>query len=132
MNYSHACDEWKAKNGMQFDPDLSWADGNVNTAINKLRPQNIYTADLTYENDKLSVSLFGNYYTGLNTEAYTSNRFFVLDLAANYEFKKNWILYGTVSNLTNQAWENTYTNYLGIGSWPQPGRSFMLGVKYKF
>jgi len=56
----------------------------------------------------------------------------VLDLAANYEFKKNWILYGTVSNLTNQAWENTYTYYNGIGSWPQPGRSFMLGVKYKF
>ena len=132
LNYSHACDEWKAKNGMQFDPDLSWANGNVNTAINKLRPQNIYTADLTYENDKLSVSLFGNYYTGLNTEAYTSNRFFVLDLAANYEFKKDWILFGTVSNLTNQAWENTYTNYLGIGAWPQPGRSFMLGVKYKF
>ena len=117
---------------MQFDPDLSWADGNVNSAINKLRPQNIYTADLTYENDKLSVSQLGNFYTGLSNVAYTCNRFIVLDLAANYEFKKNWILYGTVSNLTNQAWENTYTNYLGIGAWPQPGRSFMLGVKYKF
>ena len=79
-----------------------------------------------------SINCVRRIFTRLNTEAYTSNRFFVLDLAANYEFKKDWILFGTVSNLTNQAWENTYTNYLGIGSWPQPGRSFMLGVKYKF
>ena len=27
-NYSHALDHWKAKDGMEFDPDLSWADGN--------------------------------------------------------------------------------------------------------
>ena len=45
LNYSHANDDWKAKNGMVFDPDLTWTDGNVNSVINKLRPQNTYTAN---------------------------------------------------------------------------------------
>lgn len=132
LNYSHANDDWKAKNGMVFDPDLKWADGNVNSVINKLRPQNTYTANLTYENAKFSGSLLMNYYTGLSRQAYTDNRFLVMDLTLNYDYSKNISLYGTVTNLTNEAWENTYTNYLGMGAWPQPGRAFMFGAKYKF
>lgn len=131
-NYSHALDHWKAKNGMEFDPDLSWADGNVNSVINKLRPQNTYTAILTYDNGKFNTSLLCNYYTGLNRMAYTSNRFLVMDWTANYDINSNWSVYGSVTNLTNEAWENTYTAYLGMGAWPQPGRAFMIGTKYKF
>ena len=132
LNYSHAKDEWKAKDGMTFDPDLAWTNGNVNSVINKLRPQNVYTASLNYDNDKLAVSLLGNYYTGLNKKAYTDNRFLVIDFSVNYDLTKNMSLYGTVTNLTNEAWQNTYTSYLGMGAWPQPGRAFMLGAKYKF
>lgn len=131
-NYSHALDHWKAKNGMEFDPDLSWVDGNVNSVINKLRPQNTYTAILTYDNGKFNTSLLCNYYTGLNRMAYTSNRFLVMDWTANYDINSNWSVYGSVTNLTNEAWENTYTAYLGMGAWPQPGRAFMIGTKYKF
>lgn len=132
LNYSHANDDWKAKNGMVFDPDLKWTNGNVNSVINKLRPQNTYTANLTYENAKFSGSLLMNYYTGLSRQAYTDNRFLVMDLTLNYDYSKNISLYGTVTNLTNEAWENTYTSYLGMGAWPQPGRAFMFGAKYKF
>lgn len=132
LNYSHANDDWKAKGGMIFDPELTWTDGNVNSVINKLRPQNTYTANLTYENAKFSASLLGNYYTGLSRQAYTDNRFLVFDMSLNYNYSKNLTLYGTITNLTNEAWQNTYTSYLGMGAWPQPGRAFMLGAKYKF
>lgn len=132
LNYSHAKDNWSAKDGMIFDPDLKWADGNVNSVINKLRPANTYTGVLTYENNKLTTSLLANYYTGLNRLAYTDNRFFVMDFSVNYDVNTALSIYGTVTNLTNTAWENTYTAYLGMGAWPQPGRAFMLGAKYKF
>lgn len=64
--------------------------------------------------------------------AYTDNRFFVMDFSVNYDVNTALSIYGTVTNLTNTAWENTYTAYLGMGAWPQPGRAFMLGAKYKF
>lgn len=132
LNYSHAVDNWRAKDGMIFDPDLKWADGNVNSVINKLRPANTYTGVLTYENNKLTTSLLANYYTGLSRLAYTNNRFFVMDFSVNYDVNTALSIYGTVTNLTNTAWENTYTAYLGMAAWPQPGRAFMLGAKYKF
>lgn len=132
LNYSHATDDWSAKNGMTLDPDLSWANGNVNSVINKLRPANTYTADLSYENKDFYAALTANYYTGCSTEAYTDNRFLVMDLSLNYDIKKDISLYASVTNLTNEAWQNVYTNYLGMGAWPQPGRCFMVGMKYKF
>ena len=132
LNYSHANDKWAAKDGMIFDPELKWNDGNVNSAINKLRPQNIFTGVLNYENNKFNASLLANYYTGLSRLAYTSNRFFIVDLSANYEVNKDVSVYGNITNLTNEAWENTYTPYLGMAAWPQPGRAFMVGAKCKF
>ena len=132
FNYSHAKDKWSAKGDMIFDPDISGLKGNVNSAINKLRPQNTYTGILTYDNHKWNASLLCNYYTGLNRMAYTSNRFLVFDFSTNYYINKDVSIYGTITNLTNEAWENTYTAYLGMGAWPQPGRAFMVGAKYKF
>lgn len=117
---------------MIFDPDLAGLKGNVNSAINKLRPQNTYTGVLTYESDKWDASLLCNYYTGLNREAYTDNRFLVFDFSGNYKVNEVLSVFGTITNLTNESWENTYTPYLGLGAWPQPGRAFMLGAKYKF
>lgn len=117
---------------MIFDPDLAGLKGNVNSAINKLRPQNTYTGVLTYESDKWDASLLCNYYTGLNREAYTDNRFLVFDLSGNYKVNEALSVFGTITNLTNESWENTYTAYLGMGACPQPGRAFMLGAKYKF
>lgn len=132
LSYSHAKDKWSAKGGMIFDPDLSGLKGNVNAAINRLRPQNIYTAILNYDSSKWNASLLCNYYTGLNRMAYTNNHFLVLDLSTNYIVNESVSVYGTVTNLTNEAWQNTYTPYLGLGAWPQPGRAFMVGCKYKF
>lgn len=55
-----------------------------------------------------------------------------MDFSVNYDVNTALSIYGTVTNLTNTAWENTYTAYLGMAAWPQPGRAFMLGAKYKF
>lgn len=132
FNYAHATDKWSAKNGDVFDPELSWANGNVNNAINRFVPANTYTVTLTYDNNRFNSSLLANYYTGCNTNAFTDNRFLVLDWSMNYDVSKELSVYGTVTNLTNEAYETTYYAYLGMGAWPQPGRAFMIGAKYKF
>ncbi|EKU71019.1 TonB-dependent siderophore receptor [Selenomonas sp. F0473] len=131
-SYSHAYDNFSAKDGMIFDPELKWADGNVNSVINRLRPANNYTADLAYENDKLYATITSTWYTGCDTMAYTARRAFILDLNANYAIHKDLTIYASIVNLTNQAYQTVYTSYLGKGAWPQLGRHFMIGMKYKF
>lgn len=132
MSYSHYKDVWKAKDGMTFDPDISFQTGNVNSLINKLRPQNTYTGDLTYVNKNLYAALTGTWYTGCSREAFTSNRAFILDANISYDIKKDISIYASATNLTNQAYQTAYTNYLGMGAWPQPGRAFMIGARFKF
>ena len=73
-----------------------------------------------------------NWYTGMDTIAFTKHQFFVVDWNASYEMNKDMSLYVTVNNLTNEAYENAYSAYNGLGAAPQPGRSVMVGTKYKF
>ncbi len=133
LAYTHLNDEWKAKDGMRFDPDLGLGDTrDVNALINFLRPANHYTANLSYEKDKWYTGLLLNYYTGMNEQAFTDGHFLVLDWNLNYEINDATSVYLTISNLTNEAYENTYSSYNGIGAYPQPGRCYMVGVKYNF
>lgn len=132
LGYTHLDDKWEAKDGMTFDPLLTFANGNVNTMINSLRPANHYTMNLSYETGKWYTGLLANWYTGCNTEAFTQKRALVLDWNLNYEVSPELTLYTTVTNLTNEAYENAYSSYNGIGAAPQPGRAFMVGARYKF
>ncbi|WP_455266902.1 TonB-dependent receptor [Phascolarctobacterium sp.] len=133
LAYTHLKDEWKAKDGMNFDPDISLdKNSNVNTMINSLRPANHYTANLSYEKDKWYTGLLVNWYTGMSTEAFTNNRALVLDWSLNYEVNKDLTTYLTISNLTNEGYENAYSAYNGVGAAPQPGRCIMVGMKYSF
>jgi len=132
LSYTYMRDKWEAKNGEEFNPELDFVKGNVNVMINKFRPANLYTADIGYEGNKFYADLFVNYYTGNNTEAFTAKRFLVMDMNMNYEVSDDIKAYMQLTNLTNEAWQTTYTSYLGIGGWPQPGRAIMMGVKYKF
>lgn len=133
LAYSHLKDKWGAKDGMQFDPDISMTDTqNVNTMINRLRPANHYTANLSWESGKWYTGLLINYYSGMSTEAFTSNHALVMDWNLNYQVNKDLTLYTTISNLTNEGYENAYSAYNGIGAAPQPGRCIMIGAKYKF
>ena len=131
--YTYLHDKWEAKDGEEFDPDISLStNSNVNTMINKLRPANHYTMNVSYEQGKWYTGLLANWYTGCDTEAFTHKRALVLDWNLNYEINKSLSTYVTVTNLTNQAYENAYSAYNGKGAAPQPGRAFMIGAKYKF
>ncbi len=133
LAYSHLKDEWKAKDGFDFDPSLGFDETtNVNYMINELRPANHYTANLSYEKGKWYTGLLLNYYTGINENAFTDGHFLILDWNLNYDINKDTSVYLAINNLTNEAYENTYSAYNGMGATPQPGRSYMVGVKYKF
>ena len=133
LAYSYLNDKWKAQPGMEFDPELSLKrNGNVNARINQLRPQNHYIGNITYENGKWYTDLLINWYTGMNTEAFTSRRALVVDWNVNYQVNKDWDAYLSVTNLTNEAYENSYSSRNGLGAMPQPGRQIMVGAKYNF
>ena len=133
LAYTHLQDKWKAKDGMQFDPDISLKDNsNVNQMINSLRPQNHYTANISYECNKWYTGLLVNWYTGMDTKGFTSNRALVLDWNLNYEVTNDLTTYINITNLTDEAYENDYYKYNGIGARPQPGRCVMVGARYKF
>lgn len=133
LAYTRLDDKYTAKEGMDFDPDLGLdKSSNVNAQINKLRPANHYIANLSYEKDKWYTGLLVNWYTGCNTKAFTQRRALVVDWNVNYEVNEALSTYLTVTNLTNQAYENAYSAYNGLGAAPQPGRAWMIGAKYKF
>ena len=67
-----------------------------------------------------------------DTSLYTDSSFLVLDWNLNYEVNKDLTAYVTVSNLTNEAYENTALYNHGPGAAPQPGRCIMVGMKYSF
>lgn len=69
---------------------------------------------------------------GMDTTAFTDKHFFVLDWNLNYEINDDTTAYVTITNLTNEAYENAYSAYNGIGAAPQPGRCYMVGMRYKF
>lgn len=132
-SYSHMKDDWKAKNGWILDPNWGYKDtSDINVGINRLRPQNHYSLNLSYENGKLYTGLLTNWYTGCSSHAFTSSRFLVLDWNLNYEVTDDMTAYVQVSNLTNEAYETSYNSWNGIGSSAMPGRCFMVGMKYKF
>lgn len=133
LAYTHLKDKWSAKDGMEFDPDLALGGSSyVNALINRLRPANHYTANLAFEKGKWYTGLLINWYTGMDRGGFTDNRALVLDWNLNYEVSKELTTYISITNLTNEAYENDYYAYNGIGARPQPGRCVMVGAKYSF
>ncbi|MEE1375524.1 MAG: TonB-dependent receptor [Dialister sp.] len=132
-SYTHLKDKWAAKNGAIIDPNWMMTNaGDVNTAINHLRPENYYSLNLSYENGKLYTGLLTNWYTGNDLSAFTSKRFLVMDWNINYDIAKDITAYVLVSNLTNQAYETWYSGSWGPGAYSMPARSFLVGARYKF
>lgn len=131
LAYTHMNDKYTAKNGEKFG-ELGLSVDNVNSLINDLRPANYYTVNVSYESGKWYSGLLLNYYTGMNTTAFSTRRALVLDWNLNYDITKNLTTYVSVTNLTNEGYENAYSSYNGIGAAPQPGRAFMVGARYKF
>lgn len=133
LSYSHIKNEWKAKNGWVLNPEYIMMGGNdINVAINRLRPNNHYALNISYENRDLYTGLLVNYYTGADDEFFTDSRFLVLDWNINYKINKDITVYGLISNLTNEAYETSYNSRYGRGAAAMPGRCWMVGLKYSF
>lgn len=132
LAYTYLKDEWKAKDGMEFDPEINVEEGNVNALINSLRPKNHYIANLSFEKGRWYSGLLANWYTGMNTTAFTTNRALILDWNVNYEVNKDLTAYVSVNNLTNQGYETYFNNWSGVGSFGMSGRAIMVGMKYSF
>lgn len=130
--YDHSKDKWKSKNGWEFAPDYVTPNNvvNIDSAINSLRPANHYSLNISYDNNKLYSGLLINWYTGNSTMAFSDSRFLILDWNINYEINDNVTVYALVSNLTNEAYQTSYSYSYGAGS--MPSRSFLVGAKYKF
>ena len=131
-DYFRTYDRYSAKDGMTFDPDLSLADGNVNSVINELRPANVYKFDIAYDNRRLNASLSGTWYTGMNTTAFSTKRKLIMDFNINYKLHKDMTVYASIENLTNTAYETVGSDYYGPAAFPELGRSLMIGAKYTF
>lgn len=132
LSYAYFNDSWEAKKGEETDKDLNGKEGNVNVAINRLRPKNMYTANISYAEGRWNADFFANYYTGMKKSAFTKTAFFVADANVNYKISDNYSLYLHVSNITNEAWENIYDDMVGVGAFAQPSRAFMVGMNYTY
>ncbi|WP_295235255.1 TonB-dependent receptor [Veillonella sp.] len=133
LAYSYMKDRWDAKSGYIVDPSWGYNNSNdINLGINNLRPKNHYTLNVTYERGKLYTGLLANWYTGASSRAFSANRFLVLDWNLNYSFNDDITAYITVTNLTNRAYETSYSAWNGIGSAAMPARQIMVGTRYTF
>jgi iron complex outermembrane receptor protein len=131
FSYAYVSEEFAAKN-WENNPD----DVNVNALINRFRPTNRYLADVSYRAGRWTASAWGEMLTGLRDEYFTADHFVVLGLSANYDLPDvlggKGRVYVRVDNITNEAWENRAHPVYGKGTYPQPGRSFMLGYQHDF
>ncbi len=128
-SYSHVHDRLSAKNWKVVDHAPKGT--TVDDMINSYRPSNIYQVDVTYKTGKFDAALSGTLYSGLDSQYFTSGRFFVLGANMNYHIDKNKKIFLTADNLTNQAYETKARDFFGKGAYPQPGRSFMVGLECK-
>ena len=132
LSYSTVDEHWAAKHGMIIQPGLGIDSSYINAYINSTRPKHKTVLDVSYEQGKWSSSLTAMMYSGMDTRYFTANRFLILDWALNYKINKDTTVYLTVDNLTNEGYEVKFHPYVGKGAYAMPGRTFMLGVEYKF
>lgn len=126
-SYAYVMEDFHAKN-WKNNPD----DSNVDAMINNFRPPNKYQMDVLYHKGKWSGNVSAELYSGLDTRYYTNNRFLVIGFNANYDLNKDTRVYLSIDNLTNIAYETKISSTYKYGAYPQPSRSFMAGVQYKF
>lgn len=128
VSYSYVHDKFSGKN-VKVDPDTGTS---VDVLINAIRPTNKYNVDIGYKTGKFDANFNTAIYSGLSKKYFTNNRFVVNRISANYQFNENLGMYVVIDNLFNQGWENKYYALCNIGAFPQIGRNFMIGAKYKF
>lgn len=128
ISYSYIHDTFHGKHH-EVDPDVGTS---TDVLINSIRPTNKYNINIQYNSGKFDADFNTAIYSGMSKKYFTDNRFVVSRLSANYHVNDGWTIYAVIDNLFNEAWENKYMALTNIGAWPQVGRNFMIGAKYKF
>ena len=125
--YSWVTENFSAKN-VRRDPEGTSTDD----LINAYRPKNVYRFHVSYDKGPWFADLSHTIYSGNDTRYFSKASFGVTDFSLNYRVSKDWQAYLNIYNLFNEAYETKASAYNGIGSFPQPARSFLLGMKYTF
>lgn len=107
---------------------------------------NYYQLGFNYHQNAWDINIMGRGATGRNSSrgmlsadaggnpivvpenAFSSKRYWVLDISASYQVNENIKAYAKVYNLTNRAYETTYL-WNTIGSQPMASRQFVIGVE---
>ncbi len=107
---------------------------------------NYYQLGFNYHQDAWNVNIMGRGATGRDTtrgmwsadglgnpiivpeNAFSSKRYWVLDISASYQVNEDIKAYAKVFNLTNRAYETTYL-WNTVGSQPMASRQFVIGVE---
>ena len=129
VSYSYVKTSFHAKH-FSTVPDGSGT--SLDDLLSKEIPINSYQIDVGYNSGKFSGDFLTSIYSGNDINFYTNNRFVVSDLSLNYKVRDNMSVYLIINNLWNTAWENRYFYHMGRGAFPQPGRSFLIGINTKF
>jgi len=90
---------------------------------------NAYRLGVRYHQDAWNVSVLGRGATGRSLTSFTSEQYWVLDVAASYQIRPDMKLYAKVNNLTNRAYETNYVSGWGIGAFPMAARQIMVGLE---
>ena len=101
--------------------------GEYQSDISNSNP-NFYRLGVAYHKDAWNINLLGRGATGRSLDAFTSKRYWVLDVGASYQMNPDVKLYAKVYNLTNRAYEIIHTDY-GVGAQPMPSRQIVIGVE---
>jgi len=98
-------------------------------------PSHLASFVLNYNLSKFNFNINGYYrserYQPLMTELFRLDQYFIFNANIRYEFIKNIILEATVNNLIGDEIK-TYDSGHGINGVPNPGRTFSIGLDYKF
>lgn len=92
-----------------------------------------YRLNVKYNQDKWNAGLSLRGATGRSLNGFTSDRYWVVDINADYQVNSNLHAYFKVYNLTNRAYELTgsYSTAGYAGGFRSPARHFRFGVDYK-
>lgn len=112
--------------------NLSSTYTSYDNLYNSFKYTNKYLASINYEKGKLNGGLDVEHYTGMDERYFSDNAATIFNLHLNYKISKGLTAYFLMNNITNEAYETRANATYGIGTFPMEGRSFMVGMNYKF
>lgn len=128
---------WSASIGYSFIHMPATAP-NKNINSDGLLPESTLNINVGYQADKFNANLSGRgimnrYGNKANDEMRNYANYWVWDLAANYQFTKEAILFARVNNIFDQFYTDIGSSHDPYSTWySAPGRNFEIGLQFQF